>query len=95
MSHLQTLYADKQDKLMPKKKFTFITRKKEEDPLDHFKLHRKDEHNELFGPLLINNTSVQCGFSNKQGKELSLNVCTYSVCVQYIVYAYIYCNNVE
>ena len=60
-------------------------RKKEGDPLDHSTLPKEDKGDELCGTLLNNNTLVQCGFSNKQGKELSLNVCTYKQCTHIII----------
>lgn len=74
MSHLQTLFATKQAELMPKKKFTFTTRKKERDTSDDSSLPVEDKHSEISGPLLISSASAQCGFSNKQDEKLSMNV---------------------
>ena len=79
MSHLQTEFTTKQAELMPKKKFTFTTRKKETDASDEFNLPVEDKHSELSKPLLISNASAQCGFSNKQDEKLSMNVRVYTV----------------
>ena len=83
MSHLQTLFATKEDELMPKKKFTFTTRKKERDASDDSNLPREDKQSELSRPLLFSSASTQCGFSNKQDEKLSMNVC-----VQYYAYGH-------
>lgn len=79
MSHLQTMFAIKQAELMPKKKFTFTTRKKERDASDNSNLPVEDKDTELSRPLLISNASVQCGFSNKQDEKLSMNVRMHTV----------------
>ena len=77
MSHLRTLFATKQAELMPKKKFTFTTRKKERDTSDDSSLPVEDKYSEISGPLLISSASAQCGFSNKQNEKLSMNVRMY------------------
>ena len=70
------MLATKQDDLMPKKKFAFTMRKKERDPSLDSDLPREDKHNKLSIPLLISNASMQCGFSNKQDENLSMQVHT-------------------
>lgn len=75
ISQLQTMLTTKQDDLMPKKKFAFTMRKKERDPSLDSDLPREDKHNKLSIPLLISNASMQCGFSNKQDENLSMQDC--------------------
>lgn len=71
--HLQTMFASKQDELMPKKKFAFTTRKKERGATGDLNIHGEDKHDVLSGtPLSISNASMQCGFSNKQDEKLSM-----------------------
>ena len=77
LGHLQTILATKQAELMPKKKFTFTARKKERDSQSGSNLPSKDQHNKVSIPLLIGSASVQCGFSNKEEENLSMQVCTY------------------
>jgi len=71
------MFVSKQDELIPKKKFTFATRKKERDPPNDSNIPGEDKPDETSIPLLISNASLQYGFSNKQGEKLSMQVCMY------------------
>lgn len=84
MSRLQTTLAAKQDELMPKKKFTFTTRKKERDAQDDgSNISTEYKHEEQSMSLLISGASKQCGFSNRQDEKLSMQVRTYR-CLHYM-----------
>lgn len=85
------MLATKQDELMPKKKFTFTTRKNERDISDGDSLPREDKNNKHI-PLLITSALMQCGFSNKQDEKLSMQVrmCIWYILIRaYILWVYI------